>query len=210
MRIICLANSWKEGGRCVAGIDPATGRWVRPVSREGHGQLSLSETRVHVSGSSARQIEPLDLAELGNVRSCPIPGQPENVELLPGSMKFIRKVEAAAIDRYVVRGREILHGTGSFVDCEQAAGVRSSLALIRVDDPQFVVRHNKFRQQLRVLFDREGVAYDLPVTDASAWANQARIDPDHFSVGRWYLTVSLGVPFHEKMYKLVACAIFVP
>jgi hypothetical protein len=31
VRILCLANSIREGGRCVAGIDYATGRWVRPV-----------------------------------------------------------------------------------------------------------------------------------------------------------------------------------
>ena len=31
MRIICLANSYKHNGRCIAGIDDA-GRWVRQQS----------------------------------------------------------------------------------------------------------------------------------------------------------------------------------
>ncbi|MCJ7778229.1 MAG: hypothetical protein MUP16_07945 [Sedimentisphaerales bacterium] len=30
-RIICLANSYKHGGRCIAGIDQDTGKWIRPV-----------------------------------------------------------------------------------------------------------------------------------------------------------------------------------
>ena len=29
--LICLANSWKYGERCIAGIDIHTGQWVRPV-----------------------------------------------------------------------------------------------------------------------------------------------------------------------------------
>ena len=31
MRILCLANSIREGGRCVAGLNCATGCWARPV-----------------------------------------------------------------------------------------------------------------------------------------------------------------------------------
>ena len=30
-QIICLANSYKTGGRCIAGIDIETGEWIRPV-----------------------------------------------------------------------------------------------------------------------------------------------------------------------------------
>lgn len=35
--IICLANSWRPDGRCVAGIEVGTGQWVRPVSKPGAG-----------------------------------------------------------------------------------------------------------------------------------------------------------------------------
>jgi hypothetical protein len=31
MQLICLANSWRPGGRCLAGIDLSTGAWIRPV-----------------------------------------------------------------------------------------------------------------------------------------------------------------------------------
>ena len=30
-QIICLANSIRPGGRCIAGKDPNTGEWIRPV-----------------------------------------------------------------------------------------------------------------------------------------------------------------------------------
>lgn len=42
IRMICLANSRKIGGRCVAGIDVNTGEWVRPV-RDNGGALTLDD-----------------------------------------------------------------------------------------------------------------------------------------------------------------------
>lgn len=38
-RIVCLANSFKKGGRCVAGIDLETGRWMRPIGRGDEGAI---------------------------------------------------------------------------------------------------------------------------------------------------------------------------
>ncbi len=39
-RIICLANSQKHGAHCVAGVEPETGRWLRPVSQLNDGRLT--------------------------------------------------------------------------------------------------------------------------------------------------------------------------
>ena len=41
-RYLILANSRKEGGRCIAGVD-AGGAWVRPVSGEGTGELRSNQ-----------------------------------------------------------------------------------------------------------------------------------------------------------------------
>jgi hypothetical protein len=48
-RIICLANSFKEGGRCLAGIDLDNNnqpvyengrpKWIRPVCNTPHGEI---------------------------------------------------------------------------------------------------------------------------------------------------------------------------
>jgi hypothetical protein len=32
VKIICLANSWKHGERCIAGINPDTKKWIRPYN----------------------------------------------------------------------------------------------------------------------------------------------------------------------------------
>ena len=34
-RLVCLANSARPGGQCIAGIDLDTRQWVRPVPRDG-------------------------------------------------------------------------------------------------------------------------------------------------------------------------------
>ena len=46
--ILCLANSRKLGGRCVAGREigeNGVGQWIRPVSNHGHGEVSEADRR---------------------------------------------------------------------------------------------------------------------------------------------------------------------
>lgn len=48
MEIICLANSLKHQGRCIAGIDPTSGQWVRPVSYLDDGRIPLGNSSIPV------------------------------------------------------------------------------------------------------------------------------------------------------------------
>jgi hypothetical protein len=41
MQIICLANSYKNQGKCIAGIDQESGKWVRPISGLEDGRIPL-------------------------------------------------------------------------------------------------------------------------------------------------------------------------
>jgi hypothetical protein len=202
MRVTCLANSWKEGGRCIAGIDIATGRWVRPVSRAEHGQLSLEQSSVLQNGR-LRQIEPLDIVDFGQLQPVPLTGQPENVRLGTLAPSYVGKSDIEALRVHADQRPFLLHGTGSSVAEADAHLVQASLCLIRVEQPMFRVNPTNQRQ-LRVVFVHSGTQYDLPVTDASTWAELAKINPGGYSNGIWYLTISLGVPWNGRMYKLVA------
>ena len=205
MQIICLANSWKEGGRCVAGIDTATGRWVRPVSSAEHGQLSLEQSSVMQNGRS-RQIEPLDIVDFGQLQPAPLIGQPENFRLGTVAPRYAGKSAIEALRVHADQRPFLLYGTGSSVAETDARRVQASLCLIRVERPVFRVNPTNQRQ-LRVGFTHSDTQYDLPVTDTSTWVELARIDPEGYSNGVWYLTVSLGVPWNGRMYKLVACGL---
>lgn len=73
VKMICIANSRKIGGKCVAGIEPDTGNWVRPV-RPGGGALSLDDIRCR-DGSPPGV---LDIVRVPVVRREPLYYQPEN------------------------------------------------------------------------------------------------------------------------------------
>lgn len=47
-RLVCLANSRKSGGRCIAGrelLAGNVGEWIRPVSGREHEEVSARERK---------------------------------------------------------------------------------------------------------------------------------------------------------------------
>ena len=58
MRIICLANSYRHNGRCIAGINEAS-RWVRPVSSSQKRAIG-KETRI-IDGSEPLILDVLEI-----------------------------------------------------------------------------------------------------------------------------------------------------
>jgi hypothetical protein len=57
-RIVCLANSRKLSGRCIAGKEfggNAAGTWIRPVGAREHGEVSEYE-RQYEDGSDPQKI----------------------------------------------------------------------------------------------------------------------------------------------------------
>jgi len=73
LNMICLANSRKLGDRCIAGIEPASGKWIRPV-RPGGGALRLAEIRYR-DGSYPKL---MDIVRVPVIRKEPLYYQPEN------------------------------------------------------------------------------------------------------------------------------------
>jgi hypothetical protein len=81
-RIVCLANSRKMSGRCVAGYELADGRpgdWVRPVSSREHEEVALEEQRYE--NGDIPQL--LDIIDIPLVAARPRLHQPENWLLNP-------------------------------------------------------------------------------------------------------------------------------
>jgi Dual OB-containing domain len=90
-RLVCLANSRKLHGRCIAGRELLAGRpgeWVRPVSDREHEEVSEYE-RQYEDGSDPRILDIIDVPLIAPRAS---PHQPENWLLDPGM--YWRKLES--------------------------------------------------------------------------------------------------------------------
>ena len=64
-RIICLANSRKMSGRCVAGFEIGAdriGEWIRPVSDRPSEEISLADRRFKDGSDPATQADYTDLS----------------------------------------------------------------------------------------------------------------------------------------------------
>src|ERR1700693_2735142 len=73
--LICLANSNKMGGRCIAGLRTDGKGWVRPIASDtDHGQLYLR----HFKLDDGTEPKALDVIRVDLARAAPAPGQREN------------------------------------------------------------------------------------------------------------------------------------
>ena len=77
LEFLCLGVSRSMRGHYAAGIDLATGDWVRLVSNRYGSALGLFEPRVYVDGTP-RRMKPLDVVSLNLDVHVPKPYQPHN------------------------------------------------------------------------------------------------------------------------------------
>lgn len=207
---ICLANSYKEGGRCVAGIECHNGiplwnendkpRWIRPVSADTpHGEI---DARL------SYKLKLLDIVEMDVFDPVPQGHQVENVLFNPNSLKvkgvFLGQNLDALCDQY----QPCLFGNASKSVTEAEAGQLSeSLTLIKVADFQIVVKTNPLnfdKPHVRLHFDFNKTRYDLPVTDP-VLLRELHFDKDFLkNAPQLYLCLSLGILHEGLHYKLVA------
>jgi hypothetical protein len=204
--ILCLANSRKSGGRCVAGIRIDDGSWIRPVSDTENGELTPSQCTL----DNQLQVRPLDIVRVYLKNPAPRPHQPENWKVTARQWRLRGRMTAREARRLLKQASET-HDSGIFGSASdrismsdvavRPGGLESSLTLLKVAAPEF--RRGREHRQKRAVFDHCGTAYDLAMTfEDSPDVGQSR--------SNWYLTVSLGEPFHGDCYKLIAAAIEIP
>jgi hypothetical protein len=221
-RIVCLANSRKPDGRCVAGVELTErgyGAWVRPVSRrEGH---AVSEyERQYLDGSDPHLLDVIDVPLLAwqpntyqqenwlidRRRSWEKVGQlsPTDVAGLP-----------LARGPLWLNGRSTYNGQNDEVGEEDAQSLRSSLALVHVRSVRLRAWAPKAsfgdeRRRLQANFEHGGVRYRLWVTDPVFERRYLALPDGQHSLGPSYLTISLGEAYKGACHKLVAAIIEAP
>lgn len=221
VRFICLANSQKLGGRCIAGLRVDGRGWIRPVSESPTGELYPRHYRLQ-DGSEPQL---LDLLEIDFDRPAPERHQPENFLIAGRSWRLVeRPVHRKYIrllDYHLVQGPELFGNNSDRVASATFTDTPAecSLVLVEPEDLRWYITDDiKGRRQTRSLFKLYGQHYKLVITDIS-W--QSRIN--HLEYGtypfteagmdgnqRIILTISLGEPFGGQCYKLVAAVITMP
>lgn len=207
---ICLANSYKEGGRCVAGIECHNGiplwndndkpRWIRPVSADTpHGEIDSRLTY---------KLKLLDIIEIDATEPAPEGYQVENVLFNPDHIKikgvFSTHDLAELCDQY----QPCLFGnTGKSVTEKESMQLFESLTLIKVVDFQFsekIYLEKKDKPNVRLHFMFNDVRYNFPVTDP-VFLRERQFDKEFLkNAPELYLCLSLGILHEGLHYKLVA------
>lgn len=209
---ICLANSYKRGGRCIAGVevvfngdgkwklvrnDDGTPRWIRPIAKTTYGEIP---------NYVAEYIQMLSVVKLSNVVPCPEGAHTENVyysrieqfdydiSQLPSSMnQFIDS-----------RHQSLFHNRGRAVSAEMLRSISYSLMLIHPDKAGVYRDENREKSKNRMKFTYYGIEYDFPITDP-AFLDEFKREPERYAdIPNVYLAISLGLEFEGWHHKLVA------
>lgn len=217
LEFVCLANSRKHGGRCVAGITRA-GTWARPVSSEPDGRLSSRDCTFGDGSEPAL----LDLIRL-EATPCPKPHQPENWRISGARWHRLGRLGSQEarpwLHRVAIPGPYLF---GNPIDKVSYANlvehpIQSSLCVVEPAELSWRIRTKQNgNRQVRAIFRLAGTLYDLSVSDSSWEARLANLHLGVYSSQRvgilasqdTFLTVSLAEPFDDgDCYKLIAAVI---
>jgi hypothetical protein len=215
-RFLCLANSKKLSGRCVAGRElkpDGPGAWIRPVSSRIFQEISEYE-RQYPDGSDPQV---LDIIDIPFIEHQPRDYQSEN--WLIDSKRYWLKVRTAVItdlDRFLepsgplwINGHSTYAGSHDRVPLEVAKDLKTSLRFIRAVSVTLLVFLATFGNKRRVQarFHHNGTSYGLWVTDPRVEREYLSRDDGTYELGPCFLTISLGEAFQGYCYKLVAAII---
>ena len=213
--VLILASSRKLSGRCVAGIHASSGAlaWIRPVSAREHGEVSEAERRFQ-DGSDPKL---LDIVSIPVLRHEPNGYQNENWVI--DDRFYWRKVgegNAAMLpelvdhrDLWLPGSTSTRHGSNDRLSMAIASTLGDSLRFLHVSDLRYRVfapgsDFGDLKRRVLAQFTHGGTHYALWVTDPMVERQFLAKEDGEYFVGSAHLTVSLGEPYDDFVYKLVA------
>lgn len=223
-RLLCLANSKKMSGRCVAGrevLDIGPGPWIRPVSARPTEEVSEDE-RQFPDGSDPQV---LDIIDVPLLQHQPHACQTENWLLDPEYYwEKVRSVGWKELQQFVEHPatlwsntRSTYNGANDEILQADADHLTSSLVLIRVPTLELRVfapgaAFGNPKRRVQGVFQHRGVCYALWVTDPVIERDCKAQADGTYTLGQCCLCVSLGEPMQKQSgefcrYKLVAAVI---
>lgn len=218
--IVCLANSRKRSGRCIAGkelVGGKPGRWIRPVSARPDEEISEYE-RQYRDGSDPVA---LDIIRVPLIKSQPRDYQVENYLISPDS--YWEKVGKFAWDDLSIltddirilwlNRSETRSGHNDRVSLEDSKNMKFSLLFLALDDVNVSVfapgaDYGNSKRRVQAQFKYNKVLYWLRVTDPVIEQRYLAKQDGEYFIGKAYATISLAEPHDDGFcYKLVAALI---
>ena len=218
-RIVCLANSYRPSGRCIAGKevlpDGGLGGWLRPVSSPEEG--GVGEERLYEDRSEPNI---LDVVNVPVLKHQPLDHQQENWLLDPDS-RWVRtqRLASSDLEQYIdpveplwIDGSSGSNGENDRVPFSDAKSLEDSLRLIRINTLELSVSlNNRDERSVRGGFRYAGSFYLLSVTDPIFRDRYLQLPNDNYRIREILVTVSLGGPVnfggYIYCYKLIAAII---
>ncbi|MEG5039697.1 MULTISPECIES: dual OB domain-containing protein [unclassified Microcoleus] len=216
-QIICLANSWKNRDRCIAGINELQGKWVRPVSDLPDGKIPKAMCLIN-------RLEPalLDVLEIPLAETGPDFGFAcENLSVLPGEWRKVGKVQPAYLLKYCNSQKYILHNDLESVPVEYMQSLpmcdRLTLQLVKavrftVNEP--IKRKKGGNQWKGSIVTQHGQRLTATITDP---VFIIKLELGYRPQKACLVTVSLGMPWRRdnweggyRCWKLIAGVVELP
>lgn len=209
---ICLANSYKRGGRCIAGVEITVSQddhweivrnkdgsphWIRPIDQ--HTEFG------EILEGEARHISLLSVVKLSDVLPCPHDSHSEDVNYMQMTTICMISGNHEVLDLFTDNiHSEIFYTTELAISPEVYAMGNYSLMMIHPENVSFQEDPTKNRARYRMLFSYHGVNYDLSITDP-VFYERVTLQPDIITtLSDIYLTLSIGLVYEGRHHKLIA------
>ena len=213
-RIVCLANSKKKGGLCVAGKEITDGGitdWIRPVSERPDEEVMPSECR-YEDGSDLRVMDIVDVPVIGHR---PNDFQSENW-LLDPSHRWVNmgQLDWDELEQLIDSIEPLWHnGDRSYFGLNNrmqpgiANTISNSLRFLWVDALTILVNAPGGRRRVDGRFQYDNTVYQLSVTDPHYEQTYKAQPVGNYNIGGCFLSVSVGELYNGHHYKLIAAII---
>ncbi|HEY3371643.1 MAG TPA: hypothetical protein VGK10_12380 [Prolixibacteraceae bacterium] len=208
-RFVCLGNSYKEGGRCLAGIKVDVNnnpilefgkpQWIRPTLNTPHGELP---------NHLALPYHLLDILEINDTRPSPHHYQSENVYFNEKSIHQVGTFEKNRLNSLCEDRKYIFKTRYPSLSEEVIQELTYSLMLVKPRQFEVIekVYEDRPTPQQRMVFSYNGFTYDFSITDP-VFLHQYQMNHDcveDIQDVLLSLSVSVKFPPTNRYYKLVA------
>ena len=216
-KIICLANSKKMSGRCIAGkemVNGQYGQWIRPVSDRKEGEIS-EEEQMFADGSYP-QI--LDIISINLLKPLVHKYQTEN-HLIDNKVHW-EKQDTEIWDnleqikdepaKLWINGHSSPNGENDRIPEDEASKLKTSLFLIYVQSMKIHVYTDFYKRKMRASFTYNKHKYNFSITDPKVESYFFKKQDGKYQMNNLYLCISISEPFKDYCYKLVASMVTNP